>query len=1154
CAQDVYFANAIPGLDCPDGYIKDPQTDQCIPPDPDPINHGQPLYCDVTNPVNITTGNKFQRETDYVSASDSGLRFERFYNSLENAPAGIMGGWRHTWESELEISPSGVDVTMIRADGKVIRFHKQGGVWVAGPNSSMPALNVIETLEEIPGGWRVTTPNDDIETYDSSGKLTGVTSRGGRTYQLTYNGSDELTRVENDFGQGLDFTYDVSGRLETMTDPANGVYQYEYSSGPLSGVTYPDNAVRGYVYEDINPLLLTGIVDENGDRFAYWEYDERSRVTRSFHAGMQNEVFTGVNQDIIAGIIAFVGEAQGGSRTYKIKENFGLRVPETITGDKCDSCGAGTSITYDANGFKASETDFNNVTTNYVHNTRGLETSRTEAFGTPDERTITTEWHANFRLPTKITEPGRESTFTYDGDGNQLTETVKDLVTLETRSTTFTYTADGLLETVDGPRGDVTDVTTYGYDLQGNLTSITNALSQVTQISNYDAHGNPGRITDPNNVITDLVYDTRQRLTSRTVAVGTADEAVTGFVYDDVGNLERVTLPNNAYLDYTYNAAHQLIAVADNLGNRIDYTLDKRGNRIKEDVKDPLLQLQRTQQWLYDQKNRLEKHTDGVNQETLFEYDLEGNQTAVVDPLLNRTENTYDALNRLTEVKDALNGITDYDYDGRDNLTSVTDPRNVNTTYDYNGFDELKQTVSPDSGTSTYTYDAAGNRLTQIDARNVNVTFDYDALNRLTAIHYPTASKDIVYTYDQGVNGKGRLTKITDETGSTDYAYDRRGNLINIVSVVNGVTFTVTYEYDPADNLTAVVYPDNARVEYARDAAGRVTGITHTPSGGSAQTIASGLSYQAFGSLDALTFGNDLAHNRTFDLDGRLDTLITGAVQNLDYGYDAAGNIDSITDGVNAAKNQSFGYDLLHRLTSATGVYGSLSYDYDGVGNRTILTDNGSPTSYTYGANDNRLLTEAAATYQYDAAGNITDNGQYTYIYDDRNRLVEVKDGANTVATYTYNAMGQRVKKIAGPDTTLYHYDQNGLLIAESDGAGNILMKYVYLNGQRLAMIDPTAPPLEVIVDNDDPEAGSVGEWTSSTAGTGDYEGADFSVHGATAATKIVDNEDADFSVLGSTTTWTSGTWFEGSNFMQLNPNSPPGDTVIVNDTDAEAV
>ncbi|MCG8435299.1 MAG: hypothetical protein MJA83_14840, partial [Gammaproteobacteria bacterium] len=40
CAQDVYFANAIPGIDCPDGYTKDPQTDECIPPDPDPINHG----------------------------------------------------------------------------------------------------------------------------------------------------------------------------------------------------------------------------------------------------------------------------------------------------------------------------------------------------------------------------------------------------------------------------------------------------------------------------------------------------------------------------------------------------------------------------------------------------------------------------------------------------------------------------------------------------------------------------------------------------------------------------------------------------------------------------------------------------------------------------------------------------------------------------------------------------------------------------------------------------------------------------------------------------------------------------------------------------------------------------------------------------------
>ncbi len=45
------------------------------------------------------------------------------------------------------------------------------------------------------------------------------------------------------------------------------------------------------------------------------------------------------------------------------------------------------------------------------------------------------------------------------------------------RNWSYTYNSLGLLETADGPRTDVQDVTTYGYDAQGHLTSVTNAVS-----------------------------------------------------------------------------------------------------------------------------------------------------------------------------------------------------------------------------------------------------------------------------------------------------------------------------------------------------------------------------------------------------------------------------------------------------------------------------------------------------------------------------------------------------------------------------------------------------------------------------------------------------------------------------------------------------
>ena len=172
--------------------------------------------------------------------------------------------------------------------------------------------------------------------------------------------------------------------------------------------------------------------------------------------------------------------------------------------------------------------------------TATLETSRTEAYGTPRARTITTQWHSTFRLPTQIDEPGKRTTFTHDANGNVLTKTVLDTSTSESRTWTYTYNSFGQVLTANGPRTDVSDVTTYtyyscttGYQC-GQVQTITNALGHVTTYNTYNAHGQPLTITDPNGVVTTLTYDARQRLTSRTVgseqttlrllADGTAEE------------------------------------------------------------------------------------------------------------------------------------------------------------------------------------------------------------------------------------------------------------------------------------------------------------------------------------------------------------------------------------------------------------------------------------------------------------------------------------------------------------------------------------------------------------------------------------------------------------------------------------------------------
>ncbi len=616
------------------------------------------------------------------------------------------------------------------------------------------------------------------------------------------------------------------------------------------------------------------------------------------------------------------------------------------------------------------------------------------------------------------------------------------------RSSSFTYNVNGQVLTIDGPRTDVNDITTFEYDAQGNRSKTINALGQETLFTSYDASGRLLSMTDPNGVITNLTYDPRGRLVSRTVAGVT-----TAFDYDGVGQLIKITLPNNAELNYSYDGARRLTDIEDNLGNRISYTLDNMGNRTGEAIFDDTTTLRRTQTRVFDELSRLIQSISADARSTTFAYDPNGNQTNSTDALSRNTQSSFDALDRLISTLDADNQTTQYGYDAQDNLTSVTDARGLTTSYNYDGFNNLQQLNSPDTGITDYTYDAAGNRITQTDARGITTRFIYDALNRLTEVRYPNAQFNINYTYDQGTNGIGRLTTLEDNSGTTTYQYDARGNLTQQAHSRNGVTHTTAYIYDNADNLTQITYPSGRIITMNRDALGRIAQVS-----ANSQLLADNVSYLPFGPMTSLTYGNGLNATNSYDQDYRLTSQTVGNIFAQTYGYDLVDNITTITDSLTPANDQLFSYDPLDRLETAQGNYGNLAYSYDPVGNRTTETNPTGTNTYSYDTNSQQLDSitgNTNSTLSYDANGNLITQDSTTYSYSDLNRLAQATNNGQTT-DYLYNGRGERTVKQGQTSTTLYHYDQSGLLLAETDEQGNSIRDYVYLNGQRLAILDNT--------------------------------------------------------------------------------------------------
>ncbi len=394
----------------------------------------------------------------------------------------------------------------------------------------------------------------------------------------------------------------------------------------------------------------------------------------------------------------------------------------------------------------------------------------------------------------------------------------------------------------------------------------------------------------------------------------------------------------------------------------------------------------------------------------------------------------------------------------------MTDPRSLVTSYVYDGLDNLIQQSSPDSGVTVYQVDAAGNCTQQTDAAGNVVQLSYDALNRVTARTYPNdAAENIAYAYDQpgGGYGIGRLTGVTDQSGSTSYVYDAFGNVVQETRLIGSMTYTTFYAYDLANHVIQITYPSGRIVSYSRDAMGRIAGITTQANAAALPLpVVSGATYLPFGALTGLTYGNGLALAIAYDQDyqpSAREVSGSSVVQSLAYGVDADGDITAISDAVTPARSQGFQYDALRRLTQASGVYGTLAYSYDAVGNRLSQTGGNSNLAEAdgYAGASNQLLSVAngGATRQmsYTAAGALAsnDNGSGTVLsfsYNQQNRLAQVASQGIGLAQYQQNFLGERVAKSTAAGVTQFHYDRAGHLIAESDNLGNVMREHLWLD------------------------------------------------------------------------------------------------------------
>lgn len=1035
---------------------------------------------------------------------------------LNGSPVSSIAALRPDGKQEL-FQQSGTTWTGATPGDRLAEIHDASGTLTGyslfvGGSRQTETYDTKGTLVSVAGqdGQGITLSYGTSSTPTLGGPLlTSVTDSKGRTITLGYDSSNKLTSVRFPDGSSESFDYNTSTANVYVAYQSMNIRYYSYDQTSHVEAGAPKHLLTSFY--DFTSDFENITYDARGRATSSTFAGNVGTTTVTYHDGAPPTITYPLGNSVTLGITAAGGTSRVSSldspcgkdcgQRWKARMYDSLGFPASMT----DFRGNVTQTTFDVNGLltrtsEAVGTDAQRNTSTTWNTT--LRVPLTRAVSNAKGVVVAkSSWSYNARGQVTAEcaiDPSVSVTYTCGAQAHAPKGIRQTLYTYCESVNSTTCPLAGLLLTVDGPRTDVTDVrhltyytstdesgcTTQGgvCHKAGDLASVSDELGHVTSVLAYNGGGKPARVQDPNGVITDLYYNHGQQLVARVVHVkadgsSASGDATTIFDYNARKLLDQVTDPDGVTMSMTYDNANRLVDIARADRSHVHYTLDASGNRLKEETFDSAGTLRRSLSRTFNALGQPVSVTDGLGH-VVFDataagsYDLDGNLVTAKDARGVISKSGYDGLSRLISTVSDFNGTSTATantqmvaaFDALDRISGVSDPAGLNTLYDRNGLGDLLGISSPDTGAAAFTVDAAGDYLTRTDATGVVTTYAVDALGRTTSASFADTSLNAAYHYDEAnsVTGctasspVGRLTRVVEAGVTTSFCYDVRGNVTDKRQTQGTVTDAIHYVYTPADRVQSETRPGGGVVSYTRDNLGQVTSVTYTPPSGSAQTVASSISWLPFGPVQQYTLGNNQSVVRTYDANYRVTDVVSPAL-GLHFVLDTMGNITGVSES--GGGTASYAYDALNRITSVTDGSGKVieAYTYNQTGDRLSKTAPGAYTgAYKYKAGTHWLTDMGAATRTYDAngstIGSVAAGSAWTYGYDARGRMTVVQLGGTTVGSYIYNSAGERVSKTASNATTRFAYDERSQLVFEASGTTR--RDYVSVGGLPLAVVD----------------------------------------------------------------------------------------------------
>lgn len=669
---------------------------------------------------------------------------------------------------------------------------------------------------------------------------------------------------------------------------------------------------------------------------------------------------------------------------------------------------------------------------------------------------------------------GAEKSFAYDANQNTILaqgpllehyiETRYDLVN---RPTTIIDSADQIRELSYDTLGNIISETNAdGFTLQHTYDNASNRISTLfpnggQEICHYDLFGNCIRKIDPLGFETKTTYNHFGKPT----LIEYPDGSFESFTYNSDASVAEKKTTDGAVVRYSYNifgevteeqtylkgvvqkshlferSAFTLLSKTDPCGVVTSYSYDFAGRKTMETCHgrkiyfgyDPLGRLTHTQidDLLhvedFDLLGRLIKKRDiDLSGRTLteesFSYDAANNCIAhTCCGGVSKTE--YDAHSRPILKIDPLGHKQSFSY-GEASITT-TDPKGTVTTVEHNFCTSPIKTSSYDRdgkllSQAIYSYDLGGNCLKKsYPLQNVSYKKKYGVMGRIEQ------ERDMHYLFDE----KGRLkTKIKADGTELTSQYDGLGRVTRFF----GPDFDYRYTYDGCDRIIAIFDETSGQCcERFYDYHGNLI----SEKLGNNLTLSS--NYSPCSERTMLTLPDQTSINYTY-LFGKLYRIHRG---NFDFIYAARDLANRPTQlilpahlGILTTRR-----DPLGRYTSLNSPFFTTKLTYDACGN--LIQDG----EHRYSYDDLKQLSKADdQTYRFDELANaltlaggsttidsycrLIEDGQHNYTYDLNGNLLS--DGTNY---FHYDSL-DRLIQITTPEKTIsYQYDPFNRRISEDN-------------------------------------------------------------------------------------------------------------------------